>query len=680
MITIPPQPSTQPPQRAQDEPVSLIDTSKMSAGQRAALELTEAARETVRGSTFASDLFMGAFNPPQTFPAQSLEDRDQGDAFLKSLERLMHNHVDADEIDRTGEIPPNVIHKLARLGAFGIKISPEYGGLGLSQTNYCRAAMVLGGVCGNLTALISAHQSIGVPQPLILFGTDEQKARYLPRLARGEISAFALTEAGVGSDPATMQTFAEATEDGLEFILNGEKLWCTNGTRAGLIVVMAKTRAKQAGGKSKDQVTAFIVETNWPGVTVTHRCRFMGLKALYNAVIRFDNVRVPRENILLAEGKGLRVALTTLNTGRLTLPAACVGMAKRCLKYSRRWAAERAQWGAPIGKHAAIADLIARMAANTFAMEAMTLMAASKVDRDKHADIRLEAAMCKLWGTERAWEIVNDALQIRGGRGYETAGSLQERGEEAVPLERFLRDCRINTIFEGSSEIMRLFIAREALDPHLKVSAAALDSRLPMLKRFRAAARAAAFYARWYPRQWLGGNGTGGKAQQDSSQKTEVKAQKSEDRGHRTEGKGQKAEGTDKRGRKVRHKVLVQHLRFVGQTSRRLARSLFHAMLRHGPKLERQQLLLGRFVDIGAELFAMTATCLRAEQMMASEPDHGQGSNVLELADYFCRAARLRIEEKFRGVRHNTDGASYRLAQRVLESSRRFALEPDSMP
>jgi alkylation response protein AidB-like acyl-CoA dehydrogenase len=668
MITIPPSPSAPPPPRSADEPASLIDTSKMSEGQRAALELTEAARETVRGSTFASDLFMGAFNPPQAFPAQSLEDRDQGDAFLKSLERLLHNNVDADEIDRTGEIPDGVIRELARLGAFGIKISPEYGGLGLSQTNYCRAAMVLGGVCGNLTALLSAHQSIGVPQPLILFGTDEQKAKYLPRVARGEISAFALTEAGVGSDPATMQTYAEPTEDGQEFILNGEKLWCTNGTRAGLLVVMAKTPAKQVRGKAKDQVTAFIVETNWPGVTVTHRCRFMGLKALYNAVIRFDNVRVPRENILLAEGKGLRVALTTLNTGRLTLPAACVGMAKRCLKYSRRWASDRAQWGAPIGKHAAIADLIARMAANTFAMESMTLMAASRVDRDKHADIRLEAAMCKLWGTERAWEIVNDALQIRGGRGYETAGSLQERGEEAVPLERFLRDCRINTIFEGSSEIMRLFIAREALDPHLKVSAAALDSRLPLFKRFQAAVRAAAFYSRWYPKQWIGGGKT-----EDRSQKSEVRGQKSEAGGQKSEVRGQKSAVR-------RHKVLVRHLRYVARTSRRLARSLFHAMLRHGPKLERQQLLLGRFVDIGAELFAMTATCLRADHLMASEPKHGQGSDVLEMADYFCRAARLRIEEKFRGVRHNTDGASYRLAQRVLESSRRFSLEPDSVP
>src|SRR5262249_25331955 len=244
----------------------------MSAGQRAALELTEAARETVRGSTFASDLFMGAFNPPNAFPMQTIEDRDQGDAFIRSLERLLHDHVDADEIDRTGEIPDAVIRELASLGAFGIKISPQYGGLGLSQTNYCRAAMVLGGYCGNVTALLSAHQSIGVPQPLILFGTEEQKRKYLPRVAQGEISAFALTESGAGSDPATMQTHAEPTPDGQSFILNGEKLWCTNGTKAGVIVVMAKTPSKMVAGKRRDQITAFIVETDWPGVEVTHRC------------------------------------------------------------------------------------------------------------------------------------------------------------------------------------------------------------------------------------------------------------------------------------------------------------------------------------------------------------------------------------------------------------------------
>jgi len=352
----------------------------------------------------------------------------------------------------------------------------------------------------------------------------------------------------------------------------------------------------------------------------------MGLKALYNAVVKFTNVRVPRENILLAEGKGLRVALSTLNTGRLTLPAACLGLSKRCLEISRKWAASRVQWGAPIGKHAAIADKLARMAANTFAIESMTWLAASRVDRDKHADVRLEAAMCKMWGSEQAWEIANEAVQIRGGRGYETAASLKARGEEPVPVERFLRDCRINTIFEGSSEIMRLFIAREALDPHLKVSGAVLNSKFPMGERLKAAVKAAAFYATWYPKQWL------------PLELFKV--------------------------RPARNTILTAHLRYASRMSRKLGRSLFHAMVRNGPKLERQQLLLARFVEIGTEIFAITASCLRAERLLETSPE--QNGDVLATIDYFCRSSRLRIEEKFRALRRNNDRAGYKLAQKVL--------------
>lgn len=621
----------EPLKKSAEEARPLIDTSKMSAGQRTAMELTEAAREISHGRTFANSLFMGEFNLAgiSPFPEQNVEDRERGDAFLQKLETLLREKVDPDEIDRTGEIPQPVIDELAKLGAFGIKIPVEYGGLGLSQTNYCRAAMLLGSWCGNTTALISAHQSIGVPQPLILFGTEEQKQKYLPRVARGEISAFALTETDVGSDPAAMATYAEPTPDGKFFILNGEKLWCTNGTKAGVIVVMAKTPAKIVGGKPKEQITAFIVETNWPGVEVVRRCHFMGLKALYNGVIRFENVRVPRENILLAEGKGLRVALTTLNTGRLTLPAACVGLSKRCLEISREWANKRVQWGAPIGKHAAIADKIARMAANTFVMESMTLLAASRVDRDKNADVRLEAAMCKLWGTETAWEIVNDTMQIRGGRGYETAASLKARGETPAPVERFLRDSRINTIFEGSSEIMRLFIAREMLDAHLNVGAPVLNSQLSLSQRLRAGAKAALFYLVWYPKQFL-----------PVEWFTTV---------HGSALSGQK-----------------RHLRYAARTSRRLARVIFHAMLRHGSKLEREQLLMGRFVDIGIELFAITAACCRAEQMLRADDDEVKRARLFALVNYFCDAARRRIDQKFRGIHQNDDQEGYLLAQQIL--------------
>ena len=604
---------------------SVIDTSRMSEGERAALEVTEAAREAASMErTFAGGLFLGRHDLSQItpFPEQTTEDRDQGDAFLNRLEDFLRRSTNPDEIDERGEIPDEVIDGLAKLGAFGIKIPTKYGGLGLSQTNYCRAAMLLGSWCGNMTALLSAHQSIGVPQPLLLFGTEEQRQRYLPRVAKGEISAFALTEPGVGSDPARMETHAEPTEDGSTFILNGRKMWCTNGTRAGVIVVMAKTPPKEIRGHSKNQITAFIVETAWPGIEVVQRCRFMGLRALYNAVIDFHDVRVPRENILLAEGKGLRVALSTLNTGRLTLPAACVGLAKRCLEISTRWSKERVQWGRPIGEHAAIASKIADMAAATFAMESMTMLTASLVDRAK-SDFRLESAICKMLATEWAWKIANDTMQIRGGRGYETAASLGKRGESQDPVERIMRDSRINTIFEGSSEIMRLFIAREALDPHLKIGAPILDRRLPVSVRGAAGLGAAGFYSVWYPSTFF----------------------------PRPLGKD-----FDRR--------LAHHVRWCASAARRLARRMFHQMLVYGSGLEKRQLLLGRFVDIGAEIFAMSATLSRAQAMVErSDPDSSSG---LDLADYFCRSSQLRIAEWFRSLKLNVDGPGYRLAGNML--------------
>jgi hypothetical protein len=227
-------------------------------------------------------------------------------------------------------------------------------------------------------------------------------------------------------------------------------------------------------------------------------------------------------------------------------------------------------------------------------------------------------------------------VQIRGGRGYETAASLQARGEPGIALERMLRDCRINTIFEGSSEIMRLFIAREMLDPHLKVSAAALNSQLPLGRRLKAAAKAGLFYAGWYPKQWLPFAGEFHIANWQSE-----------------------IEGSN-------GVLIARHLRYVARANRRLARAIFHAMLRHGPKLEREQLLLGRFVDIGAELFAMTAVCLRAEQLLQSADANNKEQNLPELIDYFCRGAQLRIEQHFHDLHHNADPAGYRLAQQLL--------------
>jgi alkylation response protein AidB-like acyl-CoA dehydrogenase len=608
---------------------------KVSADE--AREVAEAAREQEWAApSFVRDLFLGKLRMDliHPYPEQDPEEIARAKPFLDKLERFLREKVDSDKIDREGEIPEDVIDGLKQLGAFGIKIPREYGGLGLSQLSYMKAIELVSSVDGSLTALLSAHQSIGVPQPLKMFGTDAQKKKYFPRLAKGAISAFALTEDAVGSDPAAMETSALLSDDGDAWILNGEKLWCTNGTKAELMVVMARTPSKVVHGKEKKQITAFIVEASWPGVEIVHRCHFMGLKALYNGVVRFTNVRVPKDNVLWGEGKGLKLALITLNTGRLTLPISSVAAGKRCLEIARRWSAERVQWGRPIGQHDAIAQKLGTMAANTLAMEAVAELCGAMAERGGY-DIRLEAAIAKLYNSEAGWRIIDDTVQIRGGRGYETADSLRARGEQPIPVERMLRDFRINLIFEGSSEIMHLFIAREAVDKHLQTAGDVVMPGKTISERLAGLARSAAFYGWWYPSRWLGWGAW---------------------------------------PRYSEFGQLATHVRFVERAARKLARGVFHSMIRFGPKLELRQSVLFRLVDVGAELFAMAATCSKAQRLF--ERDRVTGERAVRLADVFCRQARRRVRAKFAGLRRNEDVPTYKLAQEILAGDHRW-LERD---
>jgi alkylation response protein AidB-like acyl-CoA dehydrogenase len=608
-----------------------VAAEKIGAGASAedARAVAEAARETAwEQPSFAKGLYLGSFDLSliHPWPAAKADDVERGEAFMEQLTALCRT-MSGRVIERDAKIPDEYLKALADLGVFGMKIPREYGGLGLSLVYYGRALGLLGSVHPSLGALLSAHQSIGVPEPVKVFGTAEQKREYLPRCAAGAVTAFLLTEPDVGSDPARMGSTAVPTDDGDAYILDGVKLWTTNGVIAELVVVMAVVprHSTPDGTVHKGGITAFVVEMDSPGITVENRNAFMGLRGIENGVTRFHQVRVPAANRLGREGQGLKIALTTLNTGRLSLPALCVATGRWSLKIAREWSNARTQWGRPVGKHEAVGKKIAFIAATAFALDAVFELSAEMADAGQK-DIRIEAALAKLWSTEISYRIADELVQIRGGRGFETADSLEARGERAVPAEQQLRDLRINRIFEGSSEIMKLLIAREAVDAHLAAAGDLASADASLSDKARAAVGASGFYAKWLPKLVAG-------AGMDPRSYSEF-------------------------GR------LAKQLRFVERSSRRLARQTFYGMGRWQARLEHKQAFLGRIVDIGAELFAMAACCSRAEMLLRTAPE--QGATAFELAEAYCEQARVRVDEYFDQLWRNTDDGDRELSRKVL--------------
>ena len=584
-----------------------------------AMQLAEDARQAEWDAvSFTGEVFKGSFrwDVVHPFPTQPPEDKKIGDEYLAKVREALEKHVDPYKIDEEGEYPGATLDALAAIGLFGMKIPKEYGGLGFSVTNYARVLGLVGGYCSNTVTYLSAHQSIGVPQPLREFGTEAQKRKYLPRLARGEISAFALTEPDVGSDPARMTTVATPTEDGKHYIVNGDKLWCTNVTdpKTTLIAVLARTPDKVlASGKTLPQISCFIVETSWPGVERVRRCRFMGLRGIANGAITFKDVKVPAENMIGKPGEGLKIALATLNVGRLGLPAAAIGAGMAFVDDCRWWTTTRQQWGQPVGKHQSITKMVANYAAHLFAMKSMVSLTCAFADR-KDADIRLEAAAAKYYCTETLYRMLDDYLQVRGGRGYERATSLYERGERPTSVEMVIRDMRVGRIFEGSSQVMHLIMAREALDTHFKLVMPIMQPKPGQkITKSQALMKAAGFYATWLPKLYM--PGTGG-----SLATAHLNAANRE------------------------------HLAFAAKTSKLLARRLFATMAKYGPKLEREQIILGNFVDIGVEVFVMATTLSYADHLLGANP---ADTTPQELADLYCREARQRIAANFRAVRSN---------------------------
>jgi len=571
----------------------MIENKNRTQDEAKSIQVAEESRELDwKSKSFMASMFMGELDLSLAlpFPLQSKEDREIGDEIISKVKSWADKNLDGDAIDKDQEIPAH----------------------------------------GSTAATLSAHQSIGVPQPLKLFGTEEQKQKYLPRIAAGELTAFALTEPGAGSDPANMITTAVKQNDG-SWLLNGEKLWCTNGTLADLYVVMART-VSESGKKG---ITAFVVEGKWEGVEVVHRCRFLGIRAVENGLIRFNNVRIPAENVILGEGKGLKLALTTLNDGRLGIPAVAAFTSKDILTFSASWAKTRSQWGKHIGNHEAGAQKLADIAALSYAMETFALYGAAMSDRHD-VDIRMEAAAAKMWNSERSWELTDTALQLRAGRGFETESSLNARGELGFPMERALRDTRINRIVEGTTDIMHLFLAREALDGHLK-NAGGLFRKGSLWDKLKVVGKCALIYPGWYLKTWIGST---------------FSLFLSFDYD------------------------LRDHMKWIDGKTRSLARTLFHQMILKGPKLEMRQGVLGRLVDIGAELAVMALVAARHQ----GERESGDLKNK-EVVEYFLTQRRIVVDALFAAVTNNADKEAVAAANAVMFLAEEFPKETkDQLP
>jgi alkylation response protein AidB-like acyl-CoA dehydrogenase len=550
------------------------------------LAIAEASRDTKRYSGFLSGLFEGIVRS-HLFDSYGIPPISEATKeFLERLRPLLIEKVDPDTIDREGEVGEDIVAALKQIGAFGLKIPKTYGGLGLSQSDYHRVATFLGSHDAALTVLISAHNSIGAAEPVKLVGDQEQQQRWLPRLAAGEISGFALTERDAGCDIWDLKTYAIPVREHGDLVgyrLTGEKVYTTNAPRrdgkflASLLVVIAQIVDEPhevARPKEQRRFGAFVVETHASGCRCS-RFRFMGVRGIYNGRVQLRDVFVPRSDRLGQEGEGLRRALETLTVGRLTLPAACLGSLKQCLWLARRRAQQRIQYDRPIGEHTDIGSKLVRMAARTLALEAVVTI--TGVWADAKMDVRLESAAAKILASEWLLESLLDLFRIYGGRGFETTDSLRLRGEIPAPVERMIRDSLINVIWEGTNGILTLWIGREGLAEYVARGNAFLEFQITEM------ARVLPFF-------------------------TQVAA------------RSLRVASVHERKPSRSNPSTIEWERFLAQKSRELARKTLWVTARHRQGLARKQRLLTGLVTAGMQLFAGEALA-----WYVSQPEiHGQ--------------------------------------------------------
>lgn len=597
------------------------------------LERIEEARERLTGLSFMSGLYEGRpefdlLLPPPEPP----DERATGEAFCAQVQAFLLNEVDPDEIERTAKIPDRVLAGLFRLGAFGMKIPREYGGLGFSYKNYGRVLTLIASWSNILALTVAVPQSIGIAMPILLFGSEDQKRKYLPQVAREVLSAFALTEPMTGSDAANVRTTAVLDETGSHFIVNGEKLWCTNGPIARYVTLIARVPAKrgQEDGRvvwipaptdteADDQVhTAFILDMAAPGVQVRQRCQFEGCRGIENAHFTLTDVRIPVENVIGEIGKGLKYALTILNIGRgISIPAICLGIAKQAWQPTLDRANRRVTFHKPLAERQTQQLRLGRMASGLFAMDALAMLVWHLADHHQY-DLRIEAAIAKIFCSERAIAFVRDAQILFGGMGYETADSKRARGEPAFGIEQLVRDVEMYRIGEGATDILRPFVVREGLSQHLDRAKRYFGGALSPGARATELWRLARFYLPWYGRQFRG------------------------------RGLPARSELQHPRGRPM--------FLYVERTSRRLARRVFHAMVRYRAAFRDEQRLQNFIEMIGEDLLAVTAVALYAESRERSFND----PQAWDPAEAFFAEARTRVDRHLRALsrRQENEGAS----------------------
>ncbi len=612
------------------------------------LERIEEARVQLTGPSFMAGLFAGSPDWSLLVPPDEPPDQKAAwDEFRPRLESFLTTQVDPDEIERTAKIPDSVIEGLLALGAFGMKIPREYGGLGFSYTNYGRALVLIAGWSNILALTVAVPQSIGIAMPLLLFGSEEQKRHYLPLVAREAVSAFALTEPVTGSDAANIRTEAVLDADGTAFLVNGEKLWCTNGPIARYVTLIARVPAKReqhggravwvpvAEGKGADDSvhSAFILHMDSPGVAVRQRCQFEGCRGIENAYMTLTDVRLPAGRLIGEVGRGLKYALTILNVGRaVSIPAICLGMAKQAWQPTLDRANTRRTFQKPLGERQTQRMRVGRMAAKLFAMDAVASTVWRMADQH-HYDVRIEAAVAKIFCSEHTIEFLRDAQILFGGMGYETAESKRARGEPAFGIEQLVRDAEMYRIGEGATDVLRPFVAREGLNLHLERARNYFDKRVRGMRRLMEMRQLLRFYAAWYAKQWV---------------RRPLPSQAL-----------------------FRHARVGPALRFVARASRRLARATFYAMILHREALRDDQGRQNRIEQIGEDLFVIAAAFLYAEQLERTT-GHVEG---WDLAEEIFRAAKPRVEQHTRELVCNHDGPVTTVGTRALSGTYEFLSE-----